>query len=89
MTLRSKLIRLAHDNPDLRPQLLPLLKEAAVEKVLYTVSINIPKDSARRVQREFDRALDKAIKGMQKSSGPEEETNFWKRHPGVTSKVRD
>ncbi len=29
MTLRSKLIRLAHDNPELRPQLLPLLKEAA------------------------------------------------------------
>ena len=27
-TLRSKLIRLAHENPALRPQLLPLLKEA-------------------------------------------------------------
>ncbi len=29
MTLRSKLIRLAHANPELRGQLLPLLKEAA------------------------------------------------------------
>lgn len=30
MTLRSKLIRLAHAQPELRPHLLPLLKEAAV-----------------------------------------------------------
>jgi hypothetical protein len=29
MTLRSKLIRLAHANPALRPDILPLLKEAA------------------------------------------------------------
>ena len=28
MTLRSKLVRLAHENPALRPHLLPLLKEA-------------------------------------------------------------
>lgn len=27
--LRSKLIRLAHANPDIRPLLLPLLKEAS------------------------------------------------------------
>ena len=26
-TLRSKVIRLAHENPELRPHLLPLLKE--------------------------------------------------------------
>jgi hypothetical protein len=30
-TLRSKLIRLAHENPALRPQLLPLLKTAALD----------------------------------------------------------
>lgn len=29
-TLRSKVIRLAHQNPSLRPHLLPILKEAAV-----------------------------------------------------------
>lgn len=29
-TLRSKVIRLAHQNPSLRPHLLPLLKTAAV-----------------------------------------------------------
>lgn len=29
MTLRSRTIKLAHDNPELRPLLLPLLKEAA------------------------------------------------------------
>lgn len=32
-SLRSKVIRLAHTNPDLRPHLLPLLKEAAKDKV--------------------------------------------------------
>lgn len=31
--LRSKLIRLAHENPDLRPHLLPILKEAADESL--------------------------------------------------------
>ena len=31
--LRSSLIRLAHTNPDLRPHLLPLLKEAGCEKL--------------------------------------------------------
>lgn len=30
MNLRSRVIRLAHENPDLRPHLLPLLKEAGV-----------------------------------------------------------
>jgi hypothetical protein len=38
-TLRSKVIRLAHENPELRPHLLPLLKEAAgtvkVWEVIY------------------------------------------------------
>lgn len=32
-TLRSKVIRLAHANPELRPHLLPLLKEAGCEKL--------------------------------------------------------
>ena len=32
MTLRSKLIRLANEKPELRPYILPLLKEGAVEK---------------------------------------------------------
>ena len=31
-TLRSSVIRLAHQNPALRPHLLPLLKEAATDK---------------------------------------------------------
>ena len=31
--LRSSLIRLAHTNPDLRPHLLPLLKEAGCDKL--------------------------------------------------------
>lgn len=31
--LRSDLIRLAHENPDLRPHLLPLIHEAAAVKV--------------------------------------------------------
>ena len=31
--LRSKVIRLAHQNPELRPHLLPLLKEAASKTV--------------------------------------------------------
>lgn len=32
-TLRSQIIRLAHENPELRAELLPLLKEAGCEKL--------------------------------------------------------
>jgi len=32
-TLRSRVIHLAHENPNLRPHLLPLLKEAGCEKL--------------------------------------------------------
>jgi len=35
MTLRTKLIRLAHARPELRDEILPLLKEAAGESMLY------------------------------------------------------
>jgi hypothetical protein len=34
-TLRSKVIRLAHQNPELRPHLLPLLKEGAEKYPKY------------------------------------------------------
>ena len=34
-TLRSKVIRLAHQNPDLRPHLLPLLVKTGAEKTPY------------------------------------------------------
>lgn len=44
-TLRSRLIRLAHDKPELRPQLLPILKEgsAAVWETLFQTLVS-PKD---------------------------------------------
>lgn len=34
-TLRSKVIRLAHQNPELRPHLLPLLKTAGADPVQF------------------------------------------------------
>lgn len=34
MTLRKKLIRLAHANPDLRPHLLPILKDATPQTAI-------------------------------------------------------
>ncbi|NBR00153.1 MAG: hypothetical protein EBT79_07430 [Actinobacteria bacterium] len=34
-TLRSKIVRLAHANPNLRPHLLPLLKQAAGDELVY------------------------------------------------------
>lgn len=39
-TLRSKVIRLAHTNPDLRPHLLPLLKEAAGPDAVYEEALD-------------------------------------------------
>lgn len=39
MTLRSKLIRLAHSKPELRSELLPLLKEAAKGEPLFVTDL--------------------------------------------------
>lgn len=39
MTLRSKLIRLAHQNPELRSELLPLLKQATTKQAASEISL--------------------------------------------------
>lgn len=42
--LRSKVIRLAHANPELRPHLLPILREAAQTRPLHEIASEIRKD---------------------------------------------
>ena len=39
--LRKKLIRMAHTNPELRPHILPLLKDAGVEKEATTTTVQM------------------------------------------------
>jgi len=46
-TLRSKLIRLAHAKPELRPHLLPILKTAA--RPIYEIAREISKDWGSKV----------------------------------------
>jgi hypothetical protein len=61
MTLRSKLIRLAHENPALRPDLLPLLKSAAGQPTLqkdWEIYSSIPGHGA--VTRALNAAAKKA-----------------------------
>jgi|GEM_PF-6584807 len=41
MTLRSRLTRLAHDNPELRADLLPLLKQARLRFRPQTITLNL------------------------------------------------
>lgn len=57
-TLRSKLIRLAHQQPSLRPQLLPLLKTAALD----------PRAIAKAKESEVN-AIDK-LNDIQKAVAP-------------------
>ena len=81
---RSALIRLASALPAGSPErkaILAGLEKSAAEKMLYTVSINVPRDSvhaAREVQKALDSALDAAIKKIKGMEG----------HKGVTSKIR-
>lgn len=87
MSLRSTMLRIASELPKGDPTRKEILaavsasdhREAAAEKMLYTVTINVPKDSARDVQKALDAALDKAIKGMKGMEG----------HKGVSSRLRD
>ena len=68
MNLRSKIIRLAHQNPDLRPHLLPVLKTAKSE--LYKLLegyYNSEKESDKKftqaveeAKKKYDEAIDKA-----------------------------
>ncbi len=83
-TLRSKLIHLAQENPALRPQLLPLLKEAAPTKgvdvakaielgALAESYLNALQAAQKKlsVGRDFYRALEAfKLPGMQSSSSP-------------------
>ena len=55
MTLRSKLIRMAHQNPEIRPHILPLLKMGQA-----------PLDTGR-MQRDYD-AVHKGIREFLESS---------------------
>ena len=87
MSLKSDLVKLAHDNPELRPHLVPLLKRAAVERVQYTVTINVPKASSKEAQKKLDAALNSTIKEMgRKAKG--EDADFWKGLPAISSKLR-
>lgn len=59
MSLRSKMIRMAHANPELRPHLLPLLKQekkAADSMALLRQAINSLKTTIKN-DREFEGEL--------------------------------
>jgi hypothetical protein len=69
MTLRSKLIRLAHENPALRPDLLPLLKSAAAQPTLpesWEIYSSIPGHGAvtRALNAAAKRAGDSLLKTL-------------------------
>lgn len=82
---RSKMIRRAASMPKGSPERKALLatlmgtEKNAAEKMLYTVTINVPKDDAKAVQKALDTALNAAIKKIRGMEG----------HKGVTSKLRD
>lgn len=60
-TLLSKVIRLAHQNPELRPHLLPLLKSASGRYFQYLNSLNGLRDSVVEGHRSSFGALSDII----------------------------
>ena len=68
--LRSKLIRLAHKNPSIRGDLLPLLKQSAVRKVLTREQIEGLGAAG------INQALDKLDKEQSKLNGALIEAGF-------------
>ena len=65
--LRQDLIRLAHANPELRPHLMPMIKQSGV-RWLYEAKVSLPKENAKEIADLLDRALNKVlskVKGME------------------------
>ena len=74
--LRNKIIRLAHENPELRKELLPLLKEAGAHRKTSTKTA-----SAQRVVREINSLIEKQIgpDGTAKDVMTEKRVSMWFR----------
>lgn len=66
--LRSKLIRLAHANPDLRSEILPLLKEAALSDAAHKAG-----DSFMDVDAAIMKAERVSVAAIQKLSPQDQE----------------
>lgn len=72
MTLRSKLIRLAHENPELRPHLLPILQKKAQGPACHAGYKHI-QQAESALSHDFE-ALEKAMLGFLKAIEKEADT---------------
>lgn len=59
MNLRSKIIRLAHQNPDLRPHLLPLLSRTAAEKITIDEILRMGRSPLQKERTLYEKAVKK------------------------------
>lgn len=57
--LRSKIIRLAHQNPALRPHLLPLLSRTAAEKITIDEILRMGRSPLRKERTLYEKAVKK------------------------------
>jgi len=79
-TLRTKLIRLAHKNPSLRPHLLPLLTKKAADRAKMTVDTLTTEQPDGKVTL-FTRDMAKNVSAL-KAKGPEAIMAYLKKtHP--------
>jgi hypothetical protein len=64
--LRKRVIRLANENPELRPHLLPLLRTKKAGTDIYSDAMGIVSDGFRKIDKALDKLRDNAAKTMKR-----------------------
>lgn len=82
-SLRSSLIRLAHQNPDLRPHLLPLLKEAVATKVPKEI---VDPESGKNWE-DLKAEYEATIKKMYEDLNALDMLSNWKEYKSLSDKI--
>lgn len=76
-TLRSKLIRVAHENPELRPHLLPLIHEAGMGDKLKSMWESYRREHPK-AKEPPQSLIDKAKETAPKAAPPSNGGDIWK-----------
>ena len=63
-SLRNKVIRLAHENPELRKDLLPLLKEAKGQPMAFALG-SFGREDVKEVERKVEKIIARSYRGTQ------------------------
>ena len=93
MSLRSQIIRLAHANPELRPKLLPLLKQARLdadqERMFDALKMIAENEGRFYAKRDAKGAVDFAWRQWQKDESRRNREDFSVVKPALVKALAD